>query len=91
VAQVITSTGGYYELEEVEFGRIYKWQPEIVTLECTCGKRSDLSMCVTNCEACGTDHATVIREWLGSARRPEEDEIHPWRYTRHGGENGLPF
>ena len=91
MAQVITTTGGFYELEEVEFGRIYKWHPEILTLECTCGKRSDLSMCLSECQGCGADHTEVIREWLGVARRPEEEEIHPWRYAGPGEENGLPF
>jgi hypothetical protein len=91
VAQVITSTGGYHELVEIEFGRVYKWPPEVVTLQCTGGKQSNLGIFVTDCEGCGADYAPVIREWLASARRPVEDETHPWLYAGHRGGDELPF
>lgn len=94
MAQVIRSTGGFYEVQEVEFGRVYKWHPESAVVECACGERPSLTSSVTACQACGANHAVVIREWLGAVRQLEEDKIHPWRYadTGHSEEEvGLPF
>jgi hypothetical protein len=91
VAQVIASTAGYYEVQEVEFGQVYKWRPEIVTVECACGERPNLTGSATDCEACSADHEAVIREWLKAARRLEEGKIHPWRYAGHDEEAGLPY
>ena len=92
MAQVITGIGGHYELEEVEFSRVYiQVAARDRMLECTCEKRTNLSIHGTSCEGCVADHAAVIREWLGPARQLEEDEIYPWRYTEHSEEDELPL
>jgi len=92
MTQVITSTAGYYEVQEVgEFGRVYKWRPEIVVVECTCGGKPNLTNSATNCVACGADHSSIIREWLGAARRLEERKNHPWRYARGNEEAKITF
>ena len=33
------NTEGHYEVREVEFGRIYRWCPESVSVGCNCGER----------------------------------------------------
>ncbi|HZY57915.1 MAG TPA: hypothetical protein VFE09_08990 [Rubrobacteraceae bacterium] len=84
--QVIMSTAGRYEVQELEFGQVYKWHPETVVVECDCGERPTLTSSTTTCE-CGADHAAVVREWLAFRRR--EEVARPWRYYS-GGDAGLP-
>ncbi len=85
--QVIMSTAGRYEVQELEFGQVYKWHPETVVVECDCGERPTLTSSTTTCE-CGADHAAVVREWL--AFRTREEVARPWRYYSSGGDAGLP-
>ena len=33
----IERTGGHYEVQEVDFGRVYRWCPERVVAESGCG------------------------------------------------------
>jgi hypothetical protein len=51
----------------VEFGKVYKWCPERLVVECAC-------------EECGADYTGLVREAL-PARRLGEEDLHPWRYT----------
>ena len=89
--QVIERIGGHYDVEEVEFGRVYRWRPERVVVECVCGERLSLSGSATACGECGADHASAVRESL-SARRSEGDEAeHPWRYWHSSEGAGLPL
>ena len=37
--QVIEHIQGHYDVEDVEFGRVYKWHPGSVVVECVCGER----------------------------------------------------
>lgn len=88
MAQVIMSTPGRYEVQEIgEFGRVYKWHPEHVVLECGCGERPSLTGLRTACE-CGAEHTGVVREWLVARRR--EETAHPWR-NYSAGDAGLPY
>lgn len=86
---VIERTGGRYEIQDVEFGKVYKWCPECVVVECSCGRTPTLTSSVTTCQ-CGADHATVVREEL-DAKRPGEEPPHPWRSLHYSEDTGLPF
>ena len=46
MANVIECAEGRYEVQDVEFGRVYKWRPERVVVECDCGERTALRACV---------------------------------------------
>ncbi len=35
----IERIGGNYEVEELEFGLVYRWRPERFVVECDCGER----------------------------------------------------
>ena len=61
MANVIEGAEGRYEVQDVEFGRVYKWQPERVMVECDCGERIALSGSGITC-GCGLDHTEVVRE-----------------------------
>jgi len=65
----------------VEMGKVYKWCPANVTVECGCGERLTLTSSTTACFRCGTDHTDVIAEVAGIGM--EEDEgYYPWRSLR---------
>ena len=91
-ATMIERTEGHYEVQEVEFGRVYRWCPESVLVECDCGERLTLTISMTTCRGCGTDYVEVVREELVAAGRSGDDEaLHPWRYARDREDAGLPF
>jgi hypothetical protein len=79
VAKVIECLQAHYEVQEVKFGKVYRWCPESAVLECSCGKRGTFPASrVSTCSKCGADHAEIVREVLDA--RQEEDEVdHPWR------------
>ncbi len=86
---VIERTEGRYEVQEVEFGKVYKWLPERVVVECGCGRTLSLTTSETTCD-CGADHATVVREEL-SAKRIGNEHPHPWRQLHYSENTGIPF
>lgn len=87
----IERTEGHYEVQEVDFGRVYRWRPERVEFECVCGERLTLtasSMAI--CPRCGENHAATLREEILSERLEDQD-LHPWRYDIRDLEDaGLP-
>ncbi len=87
----IERTEGHYEVQEVEFGRVYRWCPERVKLECVCGESLTLTASSTAiCPRCGTNHASALREETTSERL-EDQALHPWRYdTKDLEDVGLP-
>jgi len=96
--KIIERIPAHYEVEEVEdLGRVYRWCPEQVVLECGgCStrrtfKRSALLASVVNCE-CGERCSANVREQLIIEKLAEEDEhIHPWRYWRTESNAGIPL
>jgi hypothetical protein len=94
--QVIERIAEHYDVQEVPFGRDYKWSPEQVVAECKCGtkitlKRSEIiGSEVTSCE-CGKDNTARIREELVFQILDEDDEaVHPWRYWHTSEDTGIP-
>ena len=81
MVKVLKCIGARYELQDVEIGKVYKWCPAIVTVECGCGERSTLTSSRTTCFRCGTDHTDVIREVLGIGMEEDGGE-QPWRSLR---------
>jgi hypothetical protein len=83
--QVIERIAEHYDTQEMEFGRIYRWCPESVVVECKCGKRRTLTRSALievkpDCE-CGMDHAGNVREEVVLESLDEDYEAHhPWHY-----------
>jgi len=81
----------HYEVQEVPFGRRYKWCPESVRVECECGERLIFELSLLTdfwavCE-CGVDLTTDIQEKRQGRHQPEvrgqmpedhEATQHPW-------------
>lgn len=93
MAKVIERAREGYDAEYVVFGKVYKWRPERVVVECVCGERVALTSSYTACEECGADHTGIVREDLSDRPSQGDEDIHPWRYDdledREG--DGLPY
>lgn len=86
----IERTEGHYDVQEVEFGRVYRWCPGCVVLECDCGERLTLTNSVNTCNRCGANHATAVREKLADDRLGDE-ALRPWRYAGGHEDASIPF
>ena len=85
---VVEFDAGRYEVQEVEFGRVYRWRPEQVTVECDCGERAILTASEATCR-CGVDHTAAIRE--ETVVCSEDETLHPWRYAGDREDAGIPY
>ena len=82
---------GHYEVQDVEFGRVYRWRPERVVAECGRGERTSLTRSSpTNCRRCGTDLAVVLFQNGPITERPGDETLRPWRYDVHREGARLP-
>jgi hypothetical protein len=87
--RIIERNEGRYEVEVVEFGRVYKWRPEHVVVECDCGGRTALTYAATTCE-CGVDHAVAVRKELAAIKSGHQS-LRPWRSWHSSEDAGIPF
>lgn len=87
---IVERIKGHYDVQEVEFGKVYRWCPERIIAECRCGEKTSLTASSTaTCRQCGTDLAVVFRE-KPTAGRSGDEIIHPWRYAGHRESAGIP-
>jgi Zn finger protein HypA/HybF involved in hydrogenase expression len=77
--EVIECTKGHYDVQEVQFGTVYRWCPERVVVECDCGQRTTLTRLESVCPRCDADHAAIIQQELADDRVGDET-MHPWHY-----------
>jgi hypothetical protein len=98
VMRVIERIAEHYDVQEVPFGKDYRWSPEQVVVECSnCAKRTTykrsqiLGSEVLRCE-CGKANTATIREELVIRLIDEEYEAHhhPWRYWHTTKDTGIP-
>ena len=88
--RVIERIAEHYDTQEVEFGRIYRWCPECIVVECDCGermtlKRLDIIGSGFTCEECGAKVSPSIREEVVIELLDEADAaIHPWHHDARG-------
>ena len=78
--KVVECIGARYEVQDAEMGKVYRWCPESVVVECTCGEQLSLSAFKATCPECGADQAAIVEEML--VARPEDEGDHPWRYLQ---------
>lgn len=101
--KIIERIKEHYDVEEVKYGKIYKWCPECIVVECECTRRWTLtrsellsgSLLPSTCE-CGKDHMSAIRqeirdeEVVGHRCFEDDQHAHPWRYWHTSEDAGLP-
>jgi hypothetical protein len=80
VAKVIERVQAHYEVQDVEMGKVYRWQPESIVVECYCGNTLTLTALKNACGKCGADLRATVEEVLEA--RPNEEVNHPWRSLR---------
>jgi ribosomal protein S27AE len=83
MAKVIKRLEAHYEVQDLEMGKVYRWRPESIVVECEeCGKILTLTLSKSACGKCGADHTAFFEE-EGLEARPEvedkEELYHPWR------------
>lgn len=81
VSKVIERVEARYDIEEVQVGKVYKWRPESVLIECECGERTILTVSDTTCEKCGEEHMDLLRKVRTEQCRGQlgKEDLHPWR------------
>jgi hypothetical protein len=82
-------TEGFYEVQDVEFGKVYKWCPQNVLVDCNYGERLTLTRLESTCGWCCADHAALVQEEL-EAGQLEDEAVHPWRYAGDREGVGVP-
>ncbi len=77
MARVVEHVEAHYKVLDVEMGKVYRWCPESVVVECYCGKEQTLTASKNACSECGADHRPIVEEVLDASTG---DEVyHPWR------------
>jgi hypothetical protein len=84
LAKVIECAQAHYEVQDVEMGKVYRWRPESVVVECECGEELPLTASKYACDECGTEHRTLVEEALEPRADEDDEEVldHPWRSPR---------
>lgn len=77
MAKVVRRVEACYDVEEVEYGKVYRWPPETLVVECVCGDETALTPSDTVCEECGAEHAELIREDLSNRQSQNDEDVHP--------------
>ncbi|HZC19710.1 MAG TPA: hypothetical protein VE225_08345 [Rubrobacteraceae bacterium] len=76
MTKVRVEIAGHYEVEEIPYGKDYKWGPAHTLIECDCGYTMDVEAHRTVCPGRGADHAAMVREVAG--RHLVDEVLHPW-------------
>jgi hypothetical protein len=64
-------------------GKVYRWHPESVVVECECGENLTLMASKHTCEECRADNRPVVEEVLEAPTEDEQEEVvHPWLSLR---------
>jgi hypothetical protein len=88
----VERTRAGYEVEDVEYGKVYKWQPETLVVQCGCGEEASLTHLETACEECGAEHTGIVRENTSDLQPQGDEDLHPWRHSGEGEDDGaLPY
>jgi hypothetical protein len=90
VAKVIERVQARYEVQDVEFGKVYKWRPERIVVECQCRQKLSLTASASSCEECGTDHVLAVKEATKTDGHQSDYTLHPWRFVEDREDAGLP-
>ena len=43
MTKVVGRVEACYDVEEVEYGKVYRWQPETLVVECECGQETAIT------------------------------------------------
>ena len=82
MAQIIERVQARYESREMPFGKVYRWHPARVALECDCGEKVTLeaTSTTTACGRCGADLGSFVQDIGEREGRLPDKLTHPWFY-----------
>ena len=82
MVQIVERVQAHYENREMPFGKVYKWHPASVALECDCGEKVTLNATstITTCSRCGADLGTFVHDIREREGRLPDKLTHPWFY-----------
>jgi hypothetical protein len=82
--RVIERLDARYEVQDVEMGKVYRWRPESVVIDCgECGENQTLTASRHTCEECGADHRPLVEQVLEAHHAEDEERFErPWRSRR---------
>jgi hypothetical protein len=82
MAQIIERVQARYESREMPFGKVYRWHPARVALECECGEKVILraTSTTTTCGRCGADLGSFVQDIGEREGRLQDDLAQPWFY-----------
>lgn len=75
--RIIERTEAHYRTHEVMYGKVYRWRPECVLVECDCGELLTLANSTELCR-CGADYAAITQE-LADRWREKKEGLAPCR------------
>lgn len=78
---------GHYEMQEVPFGKVYRWCPEHAAAEYD--ERANPTASSTH-RRCNVDRETETGTGLVTPERSDDETLHPWRYAGNSEDDGLP-
>ena len=76
MATVVERIRGHYDVQEVDFGRVYRWCPERIVAECGCGAKSVLTASAATRGRCGANLASAIRAEPTTGERRKQWKVH---------------
>ncbi len=84
--KVVERVDARYDIQELQVGKVYKWRPESLLIECECGQMTTLTGSDTTCEKCDKEHTAFFQEAIRDQRNKDqrrlgEEDLHPWRYA----------
>jgi hypothetical protein len=71
---------GHYEVQEVPYGKVYKWTPGHAVVECECGQLMlvDAATTAATCPTCGAEHdASAVEGLEGNKPLVEQEAYNP--------------
>jgi hypothetical protein len=83
MARIDKAIAAHYETHEVPFGRIYKWHPEYIIIECDCGQKLLITGTsnIPTCPQCSADYGSLVHDIRHREERLRDEEVHPWNYN----------
>jgi hypothetical protein len=80
LVRIIRDAEGHYDVQVMELGKTFKWNPDSTVIECECGRRltytrSDLMGSIKTCE-CGKDSTVRLREEVIVQALEEDQALH---------------
>jgi hypothetical protein len=78
--QIVERTAGHYEVQDVEWGKVFMWVPGNTLIECDCGQSFTAEgATAASCPRCDADHTGVASRGLGGKPLAEEEAYRPTR------------